>query len=410
MPRSSSPAAAHAVSALPMLSQRRIVLLASVSAANAYYVQPLLVDIGASLHLSTLMVGLLPALTQFGVAAGVLLVMPLGDFVSVRRLFCIAMPMQALALATMAFASNAGVFIVASLIMGFFGIGPYLMPPYVTLRTPLEKRGHVTGMLAQGVVTGILAARAVSGVLGHHFGWRTVYGLAALLMLAAFFLVRRVVQPTVGLPRPAYVSLLMSVVRLVRSEPAIWRSTLCQALNFGAFNALWVGLTFHMQSPVFGWHSDGVGALAFIAALTALAAPFVGQFSDKRGVRQTLLISLSGILLTWVVLAIIGYSVAGILLGLIIFDLCCMAADVSNRSLVYRLHPGIRTRLNTVYTTGMFAGGALFSWLTGICWSLGGWQGVCALGALASILALLVAWWGIGHPVTHHRAATAGQG
>jgi MFS family permease len=175
-------------------------------------------------------------------------------------------------------------------------------------------------------------------------------------------------------------------------------SALCQALSTGSFTVLWIAISFHMQSPEFGWHSDGVGALALIGAAAVVFAPLVGKIADRRGPRLSLLLALAATALAWGLLAAFGHSVAGVIVGMILLDLGATSADISNRTVIFSLYPEIRTRLATVYMVGKFAGAGAMAWLSGIVWSLGGWPAVCALGGLSAVAAAVVAWVGVGRP------------
>jgi predicted MFS family arabinose efflux permease len=159
---------------------------------------------------------------------------------------------------------------------------------------------------------------------------------------------------------------------------------------------LWIGISFYMQSPVFGWHSDGVGALALIGAAAAVGAPFVGGFADRNGPRRSLLVALGAVLASWAVLAAFGHTVAGVIAGMIVLDMGAAAADISNRTVIFGLRPDIRTRLATIYMVGKFAGAGVMAWLTGLVWSAGDWPAVCALGAVSAMLAAVTAWVGVG--------------
>ncbi len=373
-----------------------LALAGGTAVANANYAQPVLIQIAHSLRLSDATVGLVPALTLTGVSAGILLLLPLGDTVPARRLLTATIALQAGALAAMALAPAAPALLAASFAIGLFGITPYVLPPYASLRTPVQRRGHVTALLAQGVIVGMLLARGVSGFLGYHLGWRWVYAMAAVLMLLLLVPLRRIVRPGPASLGGSYGALMRSLPRVVRTEPVLRRSALCQAFNWGSFNVLWVGLTFHMQSPAFGWQSDGVGALAVVGAASAVAAPFVGRFADRCGPRRSLLLALSGVILAWAALALFGSSAVFIVAGLVLLDMGTTAADISNRTLIFGLRPGIRTRAATVYMAGMFGCGALMAWLTGVAWSAGGWLTVCALGGGSALLAALIAWFGVG--------------
>jgi predicted MFS family arabinose efflux permease len=371
---------------------------AGLAVANANYAQPLLVDIGHSLQLSNATVGLMPALTQLGVSLGVLCLLPLGDVMPVRRLLTIAILLQVIALAMTAVAPTGATLLLVSLLVGFFGITPYVLPPYATLRAPPERRGHVTALLAQGVIVGMLLARSISGVLGLHFGWRSVYALAALAMLAMLIPLRRTVQDVPTSSRTSYRALMRSLLDVFLTVPAARWSALCQAAATGSFTALWVGISFYVQSPAFNWRSDGVGGLALIGAAAAVFAPFVGRIADRKGPRRSLLLALATLTLSWLLLFGFGGHVAGIIIGMIVLDLGATAADISNRTVIFSLHPEIRTRLATIYMVGKFGGAGLMAWLAGVVWSYAGWPGVCALGGASAAAALLIALCRIGRP------------
>ncbi len=77
--------------------------------------------------------------------------------------------------------------------------------------------------------------------------------------------------------------------------------------------------------------------------------------------------------------------------GLVILDIGAVVADVSGRTILYRLDASIRSRLNAIYTVAMFAGGGLMSALVGFGWAAGGWPLLCGLGLLPVLIAAVVA-------------------
>ena len=93
-----------------VLSDRAVGLLAVASAvavANAYYIQPLLVDVGGALSISSGFAGILPGLSQIGLACGLAFLLPLGDIVSARRLLLTVIPIQVAALVLFALSGSA---------------------------------------------------------------------------------------------------------------------------------------------------------------------------------------------------------------------------------------------------------------------------------------------------------------
>ncbi len=198
-----------------------------------------------------------------------------------------AIALQTVALLVMATASNLILFFAASMLMGFTGITSYLLAPYVAHLAPAAERGRVIGLLARGAIIGILLARTVSGLIGYYIGWRSVYLLAALAMLALLWLLRWHMTPLARPTTAPYAHLLLSLGKLVRNEPIVRRTVFTQALNFGSFNTLWLGLSLYLESPAFGLHSDSVGMFGLLGAAAAVAAPLAGRLVDRKGPQVT---------------------------------------------------------------------------------------------------------------------------
>ncbi len=75
--------------------------------------------------------------------------------------------------------------------------------------------------------------------------------------------------------------------------------------------------------------------------------------------------------IAWVLLAVFEGHLVGMAVGLVVLDISVTIVDISNRTILYGLDAGIRTRLNAVYQVAMFSGGAVMSVLVGVCWSRG---------------------------------------
>ena len=81
---------------------------------------------------------------------------------------------------------------------------------------------------------------------------------------------------------------------------------------------------------------------------------------------------------------------AGLVLGVLLLDAGTQMMQVANQTRIFGLDPGARSRLNTIYMTIYFLGGALGSALSSVAWARYGWAGVCALGVLLMLCAGLV--------------------
>lgn len=281
------------------LPDRSILLLAVASAivtANAYYVHPIIAPIADDLGASTALVGAVPALNQTGLAIGIGLLLPLGDRVSNRRLVPVFALAQTLALAVMAFAGDFVSFVAASTALGFFTIAPYLLPAYVSKRVDPTRLGHATAMLTTGVIAGVLLSRTASGAIAEYLGWRTVYVVAAGLMALATVVLPLLMDDEVhtgaapaGAKMP-YGALLASLLPIVRAHPEVLLSGAIQALNFGIFLAVWLGIGLHLTSPALGYGTDAVGFLALFAVINLVTTPRLGRWADGIGARRARLL------------------------------------------------------------------------------------------------------------------------
>ena len=79
-----------------------------------------------------------------------------------------------------------------------------------------------------------------------------------------------------------------------------------------------------------------------------------------------------------------------LVVGVILLDLGVSLAQVSNQSLILGLDAEARSRVNTVYVTAIFFGGAFGSGAASVAWHRGGWEAVSMLGLGLALVALAV--------------------
>ena len=366
-----------------------LTLASAAVTANAYYIHPIIARVGEGFGVSASTVGLVPALNQVALAVGIFLLLPLGDRFSNRRLVAIFVFGQFCSLLLMAFAEDFMLFTVGSALLGFTTIAPYLLPAYVSKRVQPEQLGHVTATLTTGVILGILLARAGAGAVGEYLGWRTVYYLASglmLVMVVTLPLIMREDQEDAGTPECfSYLSLLASMGPIVRRHPETLLSGLIQALNFGLFLAVWLGLGLHLTSPAMGYGVDVVGYLAMLTILNLFTTPRLGRFADRVGARRARLLFSCIQLIGASLLYSFGYQLALLIIPLLMMNVVGPVIDVSGRMLFLSEQPEIRTRLTTLYIVTMFLGGGLASWSGTAAYQWGGWQANASLAVGISL-------------------------
>jgi len=363
----------------------------AVVTANAYYIHPIISLVADDFGISHAMIGMVPAFNQIALALGILLLLPLGDWVSNRRLTAIFVAAQFLSVAVMAFAQDYWLFVMGSTVLGFFTIAPYLLPTYVSKRVAPGDLGKATAIITTGIIAGILLARAGAGVMGEYFGWRSVYFVAAALMLAVSVVLPLIMEKrdsrTVAAPGQSYFGLIASLVPIVRRNPEILLSGTIQALGFSIFLSVWMGLGLHLTSPEMGYGVDVVGYLALFALFNLFTTPRLGAWADRVGPRRARLVVASTHLFGVSLLFFLGNNLFLLMIPIVIMNIGGPLIDISSRMTFLSKAPEIRTRLMTVYIVMMFIGGGAASWAGTAAYDFAGWHGNAIL-ALAMALCL----------------------
>ncbi|WNG52521.1 MFS transporter [Archangium minus] len=363
---------------------------AGLSVANLYYHQPLLGEIGRTFQASDRALGLIPAFSQVGYALGLLFIVPLGDSLERRRTIVVMTALVSLALMGVAIAPNMPWMVIASGVVGVTTVVPQLLVPLAAHLAPETQRGRVVGTVMSGLLIGILLSRTAAGLLGVRFGWRAMFWIAAALMLVLVVVLRLTLPSQPASSTLPYPALLRSLGGLVREEPLLRLHSLLGALTFGSFSAFWATLALYLQSMPEHYGPQVAGLFGVVGVAGAVAAPLVGRYADVRGDRRINMFAVGVLFLSFVVLALLGHSLWGIALGVILLDLGAQANQIANQARVYALRPEARNRLNTVYMVTYFAGGASGAWLGSMAWSRWGWLGVCAVGGGMALTGLVV--------------------
>ncbi|WP_164964026.1 MFS transporter [Rubrivivax sp. JA1026] len=367
---------------------------AGFAVASIYYAQPLLAALGADLGAGAAGVGLVPTLTQFGYAAGLLLLAPLGDRSDRRTLITAKAALLTLALLAAGLAAGLPALLAASLVIGLAAtMAQDLVPAAAALSAP-ERRGATVGSVMTGLLLGILLSRVASGLLAAAWGWRSVFFAAAAAVAVIGLAVWRGLPHIAPTTRLGYGALLASMVSLWRRHAALRRAAAVQALLSVAFSAFWSTLALALQAR-HGLGAAAAGAFGLAGAAGALAAPLAGRLADRRGpvfvtrlaaalaVVSFAVLAAEPLLPTVAALALIAVAAVG-------FDFAIQASLVSHQTLVYGLEPEARSRLNALLFTTIFVGMAAGSALGGLALTHGGWLGMVALASAASLGALVL--------------------
>jgi predicted MFS family arabinose efflux permease len=238
-----------------------------------------------------------------------------------------------------------------------------------------------------GLLVGILVSRMASGYIGAAVGWRAMFRIASGLTLALAAVVATTLPKSISGSQLPYRRLIGSLWHFTRTEPVLRESAFAGAMLFASFSAFWSMLAFRLEMPPLHYGSQVAGLFSIVGIAGAGAAPIAGRLADRLNPRMNVQIALLVTACAFVVFALFGHTIAGLVVGVIVLDAGVQAGHVTNLSRVHGLSPGARNRVTTIYMVTFFLGGAAGSALGAFAWQHWRWAGVCAVGTLMPVLA-----------------------
>lgn len=365
-----------------------LAVMAGVTVANLYYNQPLLGMMRADFGITDFQANMVAMFSQAGYALGLFFIIPLGDMFRRKRIIEVNFVLLVMSLLTISLASDFRVMLAASLVTGVCSVVPQIFIPIAAQFSTPQTKGRNVGIVLSGLLTGILASRVVSGLVGDLWGWRAMYGIAAVLMVCGAVITMRVLPDIAPTFRGRYAALMKSMFSLVREFPQLRVYAGRAGLAFGSFLSLWACLAFRMAQEPYCAGSDVVGLLGLCGVCGALSASFIGRYVKRFGVKRFNYLGCALMLAAWSSLFWAQDSYAGLIAGIILIDIGMQCIQLSNQTSMFDVSPGAANRVNTIFMTTYFVGGSLGTLLAGAAWSLGEWSGVVCVGVFLSLLSL----------------------
>ena len=378
--------------AAPTMTRAMVMLFAfccGAIVANIYYAQPIIEMIAPDIGLTPAMASLIVSLTQIGYALGLFFLVPLGDLLENRKLMITTTVVAIASLLGAAFTEQPNLFLLVSLLIGFSSVSVQILIPLAAHLAPAESRGRVVGSIMGGLLLGILLARPVSSLVTDHFGWRAMFMAAAALM--AFISV--VLMLTIPRRQPghsaSYGQLLRSLGTLLREQPLLRQRAFYQGCLFATFSLFWTAAPLELVRS-HGLSQTQIALFALVGAIGAIAAPIAGRLADAGHTHRASLLAMLFAALSFLPALVHPlYSVIGLAVTGVVLDFCVQMNMVLGQRAIYALDANSRSRLNALYMTSIFIGGAFGSAIASSVYEHGGWLGVLLVGSAFPLLALL---------------------
>lgn len=366
-----------------------IALCCGLIVANIYYAQPIIELLAPEVGLSSHSASLIVSLTQIGYALGLFFLVPLADLIESKKLMLVTLGVSFLSLVGTALADSPNVMLILCLMIGISSVSVQVLIPLAAHLSSDEKRGQVLGNIMAGLLLGILLARPISSLIADHFGWRAVFYFAAGCMVfiaGVIYFAIPIRQPT---HKTTYFKLLKSLKQLMISQPVLRQRSLFQALMFASFSLFWTSVPVVLARE-YGLSQSEIALFALVGAAGAVAAPIVGRLADKGYTHQlSLLAKLIAALCFLPSLFELPYGIIVLALTGVFIDFAVQANMVLGQRAVYALEPQSRARLNAIYMTSIFVGGAVGSLIASPLYEAGGWTGIALVATGMPLISLI---------------------
>ena len=352
-----------------------------------YYCQPLIHSIQQDFAVTQAQAALTVTFAQVSYALGLLFIVPLGDVVNKTKFIPFLMLLCAIGLFTSAFAVNLPMLWVGTTLTGLFSVAAQVLIPLATMTVKPEKTGEIIGFLMSGLLVGILLSTSLAGLFSNLFHWNVIYAISGILMLLlAYTLKSRL--PYVMRMKMNYGRIFVSMAQLLKQEKRLIVRALTGAFAFAAVSTLYSTIALLLTSA---HHLPdlAIGLVPLVGIFGALSTRYIGKYADQGRTGLLTWMGCGLFLFSWACFYYGQIVLATYIIGFAVIQLALALVHTSNQSIIFRLRPDAKSRINAIYMTTYFIGGAGGSALGVFAWNHGGWLMTCLAGVALVLLCIL---------------------
>jgi len=343
-----------------------------------YYSQPLIHSIQQYFSVTEGQAALTVTFAQVSYALGLLFIVPMGDVVNKTKFIPLLMAMCAVGLFISAFSVNLPMLWVGTIMAGLFSVAAQVLIPLATMTVQPEKTGEVVGFLMSGLLVGILLSTSLAGLFSNLFHWKVIYVVSGILMLIlAYALKSRL--PYVMRMKLNCGQVFVSMAQLLKQEKRLVLRALAGGFAFAAVSILYSTIALLLSSA---HHLPDllIGMVTLVGIFGALSTQYIGKYADQGYTKHLTWIGCGLFILSWIFFYYGQTFLISYILGFALIQLALALVHTSNQSIIFRLRPDAKSRINAIYMTAYFTGGACGSALGIFAWNHGGWSMTCLAG------------------------------
>lgn len=265
---------------------------------------------------------------------------------------------------------------------------------FVGKHVPFENRGKIIGITEFSWAASTLIGIPLTGLVIQRFSWHTPFIILAVLCLAAFFILLKILpddHPGAG-GNAGQPNLIAGWKQIIRSRrvAGLFSFAFFMSLandNLFVIYGAWLEDSFSLSLAAIGFGTIMIGASEVSGEF------FTAFFSDRIGLKKSIVFGAALCAASYFLLPWLSSSLGAVLGGLFLVFFSFELTIVTSMSLGTELVPEFRAATMSAFfaiaglgrVAGAFLGGIIWSW-TGIT-GVGFLSGTCTLIALFSIIA-----------------------
>lgn len=359
-----------------------IPIICGLTAANMYYIQPLVPFAQLALHISYQRASMLYSFSLFGNALSLLFLIPLGDFYNKKHTIILMYLTGFIALLVFYFSNNYSLLVISSM---FIGVGASALPLITAVFSKRTNGNVIIGRIMGGVLLGILTSRFIAGVLCELWGWKSVYAMSAGITFLCLLTLRLTFPEDTLTRKEKYFEILRSNISAIVVNKVVRFYSIVGFFLMFIFTSFWNNISSYLITTFhFNGYEIGLFSLAGVAG--ASSAYFSNIIFKVVPPQHRLLFI--GCTLSLLIMLLFQHSLIVLILGTLLVDAFIQLIHVNNQVTMYSLCRGSEARAASSYMTSFVLGGVAGGYLSSLVFINYWWTGVLAMCILICFISM----------------------
>lgn len=352
-----------------------------------YYIQSIFPEVIKALGIDYKMASMIYTISLIGNASSLIFITPLGDFINRKKLISVLYLILSIASLTAYISNNIWMMYVSAY---FLGVGVAIIPITISYLSTNKNFGvEYIGKIMSGVLLGALISRFISSEFSIWMSWNSIYLFSSMMMFLSLI--------CIGILLPndnkkshkknlSYNKLILGTFSLFINDKNVRKFSLYGFFVMAIFSSFWNNISIYLFGN-YHLNQSYIGVFSLTGIAGATAAMFANNILKKINYKSNLIFLV--IFISFLILIVAKQNLILLAVSSIIIDAMIQLIHVNNQTKMYSNCKGYESRAASCYMTTFIIGGVIGSKLSSYLYVLDGWQGVCIMCSLISVLCII---------------------